>query len=101
MGLKMAIASQQERDNSLELARLFEETVDHRFWHGPEIDGEGYKIEHNAALKLVKKYANDLGDIGGSSGFEIRKFKTAGRPGEEAGEKSINRMMLALRDMTF
>lgn len=48
------------------------------------IIAEGCKIEHNAALKLVKKYTDDLSDIGGSSGFEIRKFKTAGRPGEEA-----------------
>ncbi|MCK4871048.1 MAG: hypothetical protein KAS93_08065, partial [Gammaproteobacteria bacterium] len=41
-------------------------------------------IEHNAALKLVKKYAEDLNDLGDASGIEIRKFKTAGRPGEEA-----------------
>jgi phage regulator Rha-like protein len=48
------------------------------------IIADGCKIEHNAALKLVKKYAEDLKDVGCTYGFEIRKFKTAGRPGEEA-----------------
>jgi phage regulator Rha-like protein len=48
------------------------------------IIADGCEIEHNAALKLVKKYTEDLNDLGGSSGFEIRKFKTGGRPGEEA-----------------
>ena len=48
------------------------------------IIAEGCQIEHNAALKLVKKYSEDLNDLGGSSGFEIRKFKTPGRTGEEA-----------------
>jgi len=48
------------------------------------IIADGCKIEHNAALKLVKKYVEDLKDLGGTSGFEIRKFKTGGRPGEEA-----------------
>lgn len=48
------------------------------------IIAEGCNIEHNAAMKLVKKYENDLNSLGGTSRFEIRKFKTSGRPGEEA-----------------
>lgn len=48
------------------------------------IIADGCGIEHHAAMKLVKKYENDLNSLGSTSGFEIRKFKTAGRPGEEA-----------------
>lgn len=48
------------------------------------IIAEGCLIEHNAALKLIRKYTDDLNEVGTTSGFEIRKFKTAGRPGEEA-----------------
>jgi phage regulator Rha-like protein len=43
----------------------------------------GCLTEHNAVLKLTKKYTDDLNDIGGTSSLEIQKFKTAGRPGEE------------------
>lgn len=48
------------------------------------IISDGCRVEHNAVLKLVKKYAKDLSDVGPTSGFKIRSFKTAGRPGEEA-----------------
>lgn len=40
-------------------------------------------IEHRAMIQLIKNYTNDLNDIG-LSAFEMRKFKTSGRTGEEA-----------------
>ena len=48
------------------------------------IIAEGMGIEHHAVMILTKKYASELNYLGRTSEFEIRKFKTAGRPGEEA-----------------
>lgn len=47
------------------------------------IIAEGCQVEHHAIIQLVKKYAEDMNDVGAFA-FEMRNFKTAGRPGEEA-----------------
>ncbi len=46
------------------------------------IIAEGCKIEHAAALLLVKKYKDDINDVG-LSDPETRNFKTKGRPRTE------------------
>lgn len=48
------------------------------------IIAEGFEIDHVAVMKLVRKYEKDISEAGETYGFKIRKFKTAGRPGEEA-----------------
>jgi len=52
-------------------------------WTSTRIIAQECKIEHRAVLQLVKKYAQDLGDFGFTFAFQMRKFKTEGRLGEE------------------
>ena len=44
---------------------------------------EGCLIAHQAVIQLSKKYQSDVLEFGSTSAFEMRKFKTKGRTGEE------------------
>lgn len=54
-----------------------------RVYTTSRIIAENGEVQHQAIMKLVRNYSDDLKSLS-TSGFEIRKFKTAGRGGEEA-----------------
>jgi len=54
-----------------------------RVFTNTKIIAEGVGLEHNAIMIMVRKYKNDLNEIG-SSQIQFEKFKTKGRDGELA-----------------
>ena len=44
---------------------------------------DGVELDHKAVMFMVRKYVDDLNEVG-TSDIQYRNFKTAGRPGEEA-----------------
>lgn len=113
MGLKMAIASPDEIDRSFELARLFEETVDRRWYASPEIEGETYYEDDEEYLEKFYEECKRLapGLMRVVFGYQVLLDTCCDKTLDhldwhpeikklvEAGERSIGRMMDALRDM--